>query len=166
MSEFDPASTEFGGLVAQLTVSSVDAAVDFYARAFEASELYRNLDMLGGRIVYCELAIGAARVTLHEEFIEYDLPTPHTVGGTAVSLNLHVPDVDPVYARAIAAGATEIARPVNRFWGARSGSLLDPFGHRWILTTMRHDPSPQEIVEMSRGASTYMRLSAAKLPKE
>lgn len=166
MSQFDPASVEFGGLVVQLTVPSVDAAVRYYAQAFEANELYRNRDTLSGRIVYCELLIGAARVTLHEEFVEYGLPTPHTLGGTAVSLNLHLPDVDSVYERAIAAGGEVIMRPVNRFWGARSGALLDPFGHRWVLTTMRHDPSPQEIVESSRGASTYMRLSAARPPRD
>jgi len=166
MSQFDPASIEFEGLVVQLTVPSVDAAVDFYRRAFGASELYRNRDTLSGRIVFCELLIGAARVTLHEEFVEYGLPTPRTLGGTAVSLNLHVPDVDSVYERAIAAGGEVIMHPVNRFWGARSGALLDPFGHRWVLTTMRHDPSPQEIVESSRGVSTYMRLSAARPPKE
>src|SRR5277367_5329427 len=97
MSEFDPASVEFGGIVVQLTVSSVDAAVTFYAKAFDASELYRNRDTLSSRITYCELSIGAARVTLHEEFPEYSLPTPRTLGGTAVSLNLHVVDVDAVY---------------------------------------------------------------------
>lgn len=165
MSEFDPASVEFGGIVTQLTVPSVDAAVKFYAAAFGASELYRNRDTLSGRIVYCELSVGAARVTLHEEFVEYGLPTPATLGGTAVTLNLHLPDVDAVYDRAVAAGAEIIMRPVNRFWGARSGALLDPFGHRWVLTTMRHDPSPQEIVESSKGASPYMRLSAARPPK-
>ncbi len=166
MSEFDPASMEFGGIVVQLTVPSVDAAAKFYAAAFGASELYRNCDTLSGRIVHCELSIGAARVTLNEEFVEYGLPTPETLGGSPVSLNLHLPDVDAAYDRAIAAGAEVIMRPVNRFWGARSGALLDPFGHRWVLTTMRHDPSPQEIVESSRGASTYMRLSAARPPKD
>ena len=166
MSEFDPASAEFGGIVVQLTVSSVDAAVAFYARAFEAQELYRNRDAPSGRIVHCELSIGAARVTLHEEFAEYELSTPQTLGGTPVSLNLHVPDVDAVYDSAIAAGAEVIARPVDRFWGARSGALLDPFGHRWVITTMRHDPSPHEILESSKGVSTHMRLSAARPPKE
>jgi len=165
MSEFDPASVEFGGIVVQLTVPSVDAAVKFYTDAFGASELYRNPDTLSGRIAYCELSLGAARVTLHEEFQEYGLPTPGSLGGTAVSLNLHLPDVDQVYARAIRAGGEVIVPPTNRFWGARSGALLDPFGHRWVLTTMRQDLSPQEIVESSRGASTYMRLSAARPPK-
>jgi PhnB protein len=166
MSEFDTASVEFGGIVVQLTVPSADAAVAFYARAFGAHELYRNRDPLSGRIVHCELSIGAARVTLHEEFVEYGLPTPQRLGGTPVSFNLHVPDVDGVYDRAIAAGGEVIARPLDRFWGARSGALLDPFGHRWVITTMRHDPSPQEIVESSKGANTHMRLSAARPPEE
>jgi PhnB protein len=166
MSEFDPASVEFGGIVVQLTVPSVDAAMAFYARAFEACELYRNRDDISGRITHCELSIGAARVTLHEEFVEYGLPTPQRLGGTPVSLNLHVPDVDAAYDRAVAAGATVITRPTDRFWGARSGAFLDPFHHRWVLTSMRNDPSPQEIVESSKGVSTYLRLSAARPPKE
>jgi PhnB protein len=165
MSQFDPASVEFGGLVVQLTVPSAEEAVAYYRQAFGASELYRNIDQLTGRVVYCELQIGAARVTLHEEFVEYDLPTPKTLGGASVTLNLHLPDVDAVYDRAIAAGGTIITRPVDRFWGARSGALLDPAGHRWVLTTMRLDMAPQEIVKSSKGVSTLMRLSAARPPK-
>jgi PhnB protein len=166
MSQFDPASIEFSGLAVQLTVASVDAAVAFYRTAFGASELYRNRDPESGRVVFCELLIGAARVTLHEEFLEYGLPTPQTLGGTPVSLNLHLPDVDMAYDRALAAGGEAIAPPANRFWGARTGAVLDPFGHRWVLTTMRVDLSPQQIVEASRGVGAQMRLSAARPPKQ
>lgn len=165
MSQFDPASPEFSGLVAQLTVRDADAAVAFYTLAFEASELYRNRDPETGRIVFCELLIGVARVTLNEEFLEYGLPAPPSLGGTAVSLNLHVPDVDAVFARAVAAGAQVIIAPADRFWGARTAALQDPSGHRWVLTTMRGDPSPHEILEASRGVPTHMRLSAARPPK-
>src|SRR5258708_31681923 len=110
MSEFDTASVEFGGIVVQLTVPSVDAAVAFYTRAFGAHELYRNRDPLSGRIVHCELSIGAARVTLHEEFVEYGLPTPQRLCGTPLSFNLHVPDVDAVYDRAIPPSGDAIPR--------------------------------------------------------
>jgi PhnB protein len=139
----------------------VSEAVLFYRRAFDASELYRNTEGGGVRVVHCELLVGGARITLHEEFLEFGLPTPETLGGTPVSLNLYIPDVDAVFARAIAAGGAPIAQPTDRFWGARSGALLDPFGHRWVLSTVRRDPSPDEIVELSRGVTVEMQLSAA-----
>src|SRR5258708_37079802 len=115
MSEFDTASVEFGGIVVQLTVPSVDAAVAFYTRAFGAHELYRNRDPLSGRIVHCELSIGAARVTLHEEFVEYGLPAPQRLGGPPVRFNLPVPDVAAVSGRALAPGPEAITPALHRF---------------------------------------------------
>jgi uncharacterized glyoxalase superfamily protein PhnB len=164
VSHFDPAAAEFGAIVVQLAVASVSEAVAYYGRAFDASELYRNTEVGGARVVHCELLVAGARVTLHEEFLEFGLPTPGTLRGTPVSLNLYIPDVDIVFERAIAAGGTAIAQPTDRFWGARSGALLDPFGHRWVLSTVRRDPSPHEIVKLSRGVTVEMQLSAARRP--
>lgn len=155
---------ELGPLVVQLAVSDAEAAIGFYARAFGASELYRNRETsAGGRVVHCELLIAGARVMLHDEFPEYGLLAPTSIGGTAISLNLYVPDVDETYAQAIAAGAEMIVPPTDRFWGARSGALRDPFGHRWVISTQIADPSPEEIIRMSNAAPAEVRLSAAKL---
>jgi PhnB protein len=153
---------ELGPLVVQLAVADADAAIDFYIRAFGASELYRNRETAtGGRVVHCELLIAGARVVVHDEFPEYGLLAPPSLGGTAVSLNLYVADVDETYAQAIAAGGQMIVPPTNRFWGARSGALYDPFGHRWVISTQFDDPAPEDIIRLSNEAPTEIRLSAA-----
>lgn len=154
---------ELGPLVVQLAVCDARAAIDFYARALGASELYRNYETrAGGRIVHCELLVAGARVMLHDEFPEHGLLAPTSLGGTAISLNLYVPDVDETFARAVAVGAEAIATPIDHFWGARSGALRDPFGHRWVISTQISDPSPEEIVRLSNTVPAEVRLSAAK----
>ena len=157
----EPAS-ELGPLLVQLTVPDAEAAIAFYIAAFGGSELYRNRETAdGGRVAHCELLIAGARIMLHDEFPEYGLLAPASLGGTPVSLNLFVDDVDEAYARAIAAGAQVITSPTDRFWGARSGALRDPFGHRWVISTQVDDPSPDEIIRLSNAAPGGMRLSAA-----
>jgi len=153
---------ELGPLVVQLAVADALAAIAFYIQAFGASELYRNRETSsGGRMVHCELLVAGARVMLHDEFPEYGLLAPTSLGGTAISLNLFVADVDETFARAIAAGGEIISSPIDRFWGARSGALRDPFGHRWVIATQIEDPSPEDIIRMSNAVPTEIRLSAA-----
>jgi PhnB protein len=157
-------SAELGPLVVQIAVSNAAEAIGFYRSVFDASELYRSIDEDGGRIVHCELLIGHARIVVQDEFKEFGLLSPATLGGASVSLNLYLDDVDAVFTKAIAAGARVISEPQNRFWGARSGSFLDPFGHRWIVSTQIDDPSPEEIVDRSANAAVHARLSAAPTP--
>jgi len=153
---------ELGPLVVQLAVADADAAITFYTRALGASELYRNRERAdGGRVVHCELLIAGARVVLHDEFPEYGLLAPTSLGGTPVSLNLYVADVDETYARAIAAGGEIVTTPTDHFWGARSGAFRDPFGHRWVISTQVSDPSPEDIIRMSNDAPAESRLSVA-----
>ena len=154
--------SELGPLLVQLTVPDAEAAIAFYLGTFGGSELYRNRETAeGGRIAHCELLIAGARIMLHDEFPEYGLLAPASLGGTPVSLNLYVADVDEIYARAIAAGGEIITAPSDHFWGARSGALRDPFGHRWVISTQVNDPSPEEIIRMSNAAPGMTRLSAA-----
>jgi PhnB protein len=153
---------ELGPLVVQLAVADAERAIAFYRDALGASELYRNRETAGGgRIVHSELLVAGARVMLHDEFPEYQLLAPTSLGGTAISLNLYVADVDATYRRAIAAGGEVIAPPSDHFWGARSGSFRDPFGHRWVISTQVEDPSPEDIIRLSRQAPAEQRLSAA-----
>jgi PhnB protein len=158
---------ELGPLLVQLAVADAEAAIAFYIQAFGGSELYRNRETAaGGRVAHCELLIAGARVTLHDEFPEYGLLAPTSLGGTPISLNLYVANVDETYARAIAAGAEVITPPADHFWGARSGALRDPFGHRWVISTQVQDPSPEDIIRMSNAAPGQVRLSAAATHKE
>jgi PhnB protein len=154
----------FGIVVVQLTVPDAAAAIDFYRTALGARELYRNQDPETGRVYHCELMVAGARLTLHDEIAEFGLLAPSTIGGTPVGLNVYVDDVDAAFERAIAAGGTALSEPADYFWGMRSGALLDPFGHRWILSTAFEDPSPDEILARSHGVSPAMHLSAARKP--
>lgn len=156
---------ELGPLVVNLAVSDTQAAVDFYIRAFGASELYRNTEAAGGRrVVHCELLVAGARLVVHDEFPEYGLVAPTSLGGTSVTLNLYVPDADAIYAQAIAAGGQMLTPPADRFWGARSGAMLDPFGHRWAISTQVEDLAPDEIIRRSNAAPTEARLGVAARP--
>jgi PhnB protein len=116
-----------------LTVRGATAAVMFYMRAFGAVEVYRNT-YPDGRIV-AELAIGEARLRVADEAPEADNLSPQTLGGTSVRINLLVADPDAVAARAVAAGAIQVAPVVEQSYGLRQGRLADPFGHHWLIGT-------------------------------
>jgi PhnB protein len=114
-----------------LTVSDAAAAVAFYRRAFGAEELHRN-SYPDGRIV-AELAVDGARFRVADEAPEAANLSPETLDGTTVRINLLVADPDGLAARALAAGATEIAPVADQAYGLRQGRLADPFGHHWLI---------------------------------
>jgi PhnB protein len=115
-----------------LRVHDAAAAIDFYQRAFAAQEVFR-LSEPGGRIGHAELRIGPAIVMLSDEYPEYQIQGPRSLGGTTFSIHLHVDDADQLMERAVAAGATVLRPLENQFYGERSGTVRDPFGHEWLL---------------------------------
>ncbi len=115
-----------------LRVHDSGAAIAFYARAFEARELFR-LTEPGGRIGHAEVKFGDTTVMLSDEYPEHGIKGPRSLGGTSVSIHLHVDDVDAVFERAVAAGATVVRPLQDQFYGERSGTVRDPFGHEWLL---------------------------------
>ncbi len=127
-----------------LRVHNAAAAIDFYTSAFGAEELFR-LTEPSGRIGHAELRIGPATVMLSEEFPESGITGPRALGGTTVSMHLHVADVDAAFAQAVQAGAT-ILRPLkDQFYGERSGTVRDPFGHEWLLGGHIETVTPAEM---------------------
>jgi PhnB protein len=127
-----------------LIVDDAPRALEFYKKAFGARELMRHAGP-DGRIGHAELLIDDSLIMLADEHLEVDARSPRTVGGTPVSLHLYVRDVDAVARRATSAGA-RIVRPVQtQFYGDRNGTLEDPFGHRWHVSTHVEDVSPAEI---------------------
>ncbi len=127
-----------------LRVHSAAEAIDFYTRAFGAEELFR-LTEPGGRIGHAEIKIGPATLMLSDEFPEAGVSGPRTLGGTTFSIHLHVDNVDQAFAEAVSAGAI-IVRPLkDQFYGERSATLRDPFGHEWLLGGHLEDVSPQEM---------------------
>ena len=115
-----------------LRVHSAAEAIDFYGRAFGAKELFR-LSEPSGRIGHAEIKIGPATVMLSDEFPEGNIRGPRSIGGTSVALHLHLGDVDRAFEQAVGAGATVIRPLQNQFYGERSGTVRDPFGHEWLL---------------------------------
>ena len=127
-----------------LIVRNAAAAIDFYKKAFNAVELMR-FPGPGGKIMHAEVKIGDSPVMLADEMPEEGHVGPQTLGGVGVSMMLYVEDVDTRFAQAIAAGAT-IKRPVeDQFYGDRTGTLVDPFGHVWSIGTHKEDVSMDEL---------------------
>lgn len=118
-------------------------AIEFYKKAFGAIERTRMTES-DGRIAHAEISIGDALIMLSDEYPEMEVRSPQALGGSGVSIHLYVEDVDKVAASATALGA-KLVRPVaNQFYGDRSGTLIDPFGHRWLIATHVEDVSPAE----------------------
>src|SRR5258706_218374 len=131
-------------LTPYLIVSGAGRAIEFYKQAFGATELVR-MPGPGGKIIHAGLEVGDSRLMLADEHPEMDARGPQSIGGTPVGLAVYFPDVDAVTARAVSAGA-KLLRPVqDQFYGDRSGTILDPFGHKWTIATHKEDLSPEEI---------------------
>lgn len=144
MAAVKPVPAGYHNLTPYLIVADGAAAIAFYQRVFGA-KLRMRLDGPGGKIGHAELEIGDSLVMLADEHVEMGALAPPTVGGTPVGLHLYLEDVDAVAAKAVAAGAT-LKRPVeNQFYGDRLGSIIDPFGHLWHISTHVEDVSPEEI---------------------
>ena len=127
-----------------LIVRNAVEALDFYKRALGADEKFR-LTGPDGRVGHAEIRIGDSVVMLADESPEMGHVGPHTIGGSPIMLHVYVDDVDARFKQAIAAGGKE-KRPVeDQFYGDRSGSFEDPYGHYWHLSTHKEDLSPDEI---------------------
>lgn len=131
-------------LFAYLHVDGAAKAIDFYTEAFGARETFR-LTEPSGRIGHAELELGGATLMLADEFPEYGIRGPHAAGATTVTLHLHVDDADVMIRRAVEAGAELEREPEDHFYGERSGSVHDPFGHRWTIGHSIEDVSPAEM---------------------
>lgn len=128
----------------QLRVTDASRAVAFYIEAFGAREKFRLVEP-GGRVGHVELEFGDTIVMLSDEYPEMGLVAPPTLGGTASSIHLHVDDADAMIARAIKAGATSIRPAADHFYGERSGTVRDPFGHDWNIGHSIEEVTPEEM---------------------
>jgi PhnB protein len=140
----NPTPAAYAGVTAYLIIRDAARAIDFYKQAFGATETLR-LDRPDGKVAHAELRIAGGHLMLAEEMPDMGFRGPLALGGTPVSLLVYVEDVDQVFERAIAAGA-ENQRPVaDQFYGDRSGTLVDPFGHVWTIATHQKDMSAEEM---------------------
>lgn len=132
---------------AYLCVDGAADALDFYRRAFGAEELYR-LPMPDGRLGHAEMRIGDTTLMLSDEWPEGGVVGPHRQEGSSTSFAITVDDVgalEAMWADALAAGATVEREPADQFYGHRTGTVVDPFGHRWSLSAVLEEVSPEEM---------------------
>jgi PhnB protein len=136
--------TGYHSVTPYLIVDNGQAAIEFYKKAFGAVEILR-LAGPEGQIGHAEIQIGNSRVMLADEHPIMGFVGPITLGGSTVTLLVYVSDVDASYHQAIKAGAKMMKPIQDQFYGDRSGSVVDPFGHVWTLATRKQDLSPEEI---------------------
>ena len=129
---------------AYLCVDDATAAIAFYRDAFGATERFRLVEP-GGRVGHAELIFGPTTIMLSDEFPEFGIRAPAAFGGTAVTIHLHVDDADAVIAHAVTAGATLERAAQDQFYGERSGSVHDPYGHRWLIGHSIETVTPEEM---------------------
>ena len=127
-----------------LIVDGAARAIDFYKRAFDATELMR-IPASGDRIGHAEIKVGDSVIMLADEHPDIHARGPQHYGGSPISILLYVDDVDALFKQAIAAGGTETRPVADQVYGDRSGSLKDPFGHSWHLSTHVEDVSMEEL---------------------
>lgn len=127
-----------------LSIKDAAKAIDFYKRAFGATELFR-LVAPSGEIGHAEIKIGDSQIMLADPCEEGTFRNPQTLGGTSVGLHVYVQDVDTLFARAVDAGAKTVRPVQDQFYGDRTGTLEDPFGHVWFLATHKEELTPEEI---------------------
>ena len=136
--------TGYHTLTTYLTVRNGVKAIEYYKKVFGAIEECR-MAMPNGGLAHAELKIGDSHIMLADENLEWGNKGPETLGGSPVGLALYVPDCDAVFAQAVAAGGT-VTKPLeNQFYGDRSGTITDPFGHVWTISTHIEDVAPEEM---------------------
>jgi PhnB protein len=134
-----------------LIIGGAAEAIEFYKKAFGATELFR-FPSPDGKIGHAEIKIGDSPIMLADEYPEMGYKGPQTLGGSSVSIMIYVEDVDTVFNRAVAAGASVKEGVSDKFYGDRMGTLTDPFGHRWHVATHKEDVSVEEMERRAKAA--------------
>jgi PhnB protein len=138
-----------------LAVEDAAEAIEYYKRAFGATERGR-MDAPGGKIGHAELEIGDSLVMLSDALPQFPTRPPQELGGTSVSIFMYVEDVDAVVQQAVEEGATVTMEVDDQFWGDRFGTVQDPFGHLWSISTHVEDVPPEEMAERAKAAMAAM----------
>jgi PhnB protein len=160
MSQVKPIPEGYHTLTPYLILRGAAEAIEFYKKAFGATEIMR-LPGPDGKLGHAEIRIGDSPIMLADEHPEMGAKSPASLGGAPVSFVLYVKHVDSFVAQAVAAGA-KIERPIeNKFYGDRMGSVADPFGYQWHIATHVEDVSPEEMGRRAQAEMAKMSQAAA-----
>jgi len=129
---------------AYISIKGCNEAIEFYKKAFGATEKLRLL-MPDGKIAHAELEIEGSQLMMAEENPNWQTKSPQTLGGNPMVLILYVPDVDKSFQKALDAGAKEIMPLKDEFYGDRTGQVMDPFGYKWMIATHKEDVPQEEM---------------------
>jgi len=143
MANVKPIPEGYHSVTPYLIINGAAGAIDFYKKAFGATELFRMEHE--GKIGHAEIKIGDSPIMLADEHPTMGYKSPQALGGTPVSLMIYVEDVDTIYKQAIASGGVEVKALQDQFYGDRSGTLTDPYGHVWTVATHKEDVTPEEM---------------------
>ena len=140
----NPIPEGYHSVTPYLIIRGAADAIEFYKKAFGATELFR-FPGPDGKIGHAELQIGNSRIMMADEYPDMGYNGPQTLGGSPIALMIYLADVDAVFNRAVEAGATVKEALQDKFYGDRIGTVIDPFGHRWHLATHQEDVSMEEM---------------------
>ena len=143
MPDVKPIPEGYHSITPYLIIGGAAEALEYYKKAFGATELFRMEHE--GKIGHAEMKIGDSPFMLSDEHAEMGFKGPKSLGGSSVGIMIYVDDCDTIFKQAIDAGGTETKPLQDQFYGDRSGTLIDPFGHVWTVATHKEDVSPEEI---------------------
>jgi len=147
----NPIPEGYHSVTPYLIIRGAADAIEFYKKAFGATELFR-FPGPDGKIGHAELQVGNSRIMLADEYPDMGYNGPQTLGGSPIALMIYLADVDAVFNRAVEAGATVKEALQDKFYGDRIGTVIDPFGHRWHLATHQEDVSMEEMERRAKAA--------------
>ena len=154
MAGVKPIPDGYHSVTPYLFVRGAGGAIEFYKNVFGAEEMIRMSGPIG-QVAHAELKIGDSIIMLADENPKIGAMSPKTAGGIAVCIHLYCEDVDRVFQKAIESGAKQLHPVDNKFYGDRSGTLIDPFGHMWSVATHVEDVSPEEMRERATKAAGH-----------
>jgi PhnB protein len=151
MAKVNPIPENYPRVIAYLSIDGAADAIAFYSDILGAKEEMR-MPGPDGKVAHAELRIGESMIMMSDPMPGMGNPSPKTLGGSPVFLMVYVEDVDDAFARAIKAGATELAPVQDQFYGDRSGQFEDPWGHRWNIASHVEDVPPDEMEKRAAAA--------------
>lgn len=141
----DPIPSGYAGATPYLIVRDGNKAIEFYIHIFGAEEVLRLASPDDGSIGHAELKMAGGIIMLADEVPDMDILAPPSIGGSSIGLMVYVEDPDAVFNAALESGATEFKPVCDQFYGERSGTFDDPFGHRWTVSRRIENLSHEDI---------------------